>query len=53
MNMTPWRVSEEHRPLGNDIRARKEVHRQSSILCHWLNNQICRERMNLAEVFGG
>jgi hypothetical protein len=51
-SITPWRVTEEHRPLGNIMRARKEVYRQSSLLRHELNNQIRREPKNLAEVFG-
>jgi hypothetical protein len=28
-SMTPWRVTEAHRPLGNIMRARKEAYRQS------------------------
>jgi hypothetical protein len=51
-SITPWRVTEEHRPLGNIMRARKEVYRQSSLLRHELNHQIRREPKNLAEVFG-
>jgi hypothetical protein len=51
-SMTPWRVTEEHRPLGNIMRTRKEVYRQSSILRHQLNHQVRREPRNLAEVFG-
>ena len=51
-SMSPWRVTEEHRPLGNVMRARKEVYRQSSILRHQTNNQERREPRNLAEVFG-
>ena len=51
-SITPWRVTEEHRPLGNIMRARKEVYRQSSLLRHELNHQIRREPQNLAEVFG-
>jgi len=49
-SMTPWRVTEEHRPLGNIMRARKEVYRQSSILRHQMNNQMRREPSDLAEV---
>ena len=52
-SMTPWRCTEEHRPLGNMQRARKEVYRQSSILRHQLNHQVRKEPKNLAEVFGG
>ena len=51
-SITPWRCTEEHRPLGNIMRARKEVYRQASILRHELNHQIRREPKNLAEVFG-
>ena len=51
-SITPWRVTQEHRPLGNIMRARKEVYRQSSILRHKLNHQIRREPRNLADVFG-
>jgi len=50
-SMTPWRCREEHRPLGNIQRARKEVYRQSSLLRHTLNHQIRREPKSLAEVF--
>jgi hypothetical protein len=51
-SITPWRCPEEHRPLGNLMRTRKEVYRQSSILRHALNHQMRREPKNLAEVFG-
>jgi hypothetical protein len=51
-SMTPWRCTEEHRPLGNIMRARKEAYRHSSLLRHELNHQIRREPKNLAEVFG-
>ncbi len=50
-SLSPWRVTEEHRPLGNIQRARKEVYRQSSILRHQLNHQVRKEPKNLAEVF--
>ena len=39
LSFTPWRVTAEHRPLGNIMRARKEVYRHSSILRHRLNGQ--------------
>ena len=52
-SMSPWRVTEEHRPLGNIMRVRKEVYRQSSILRHQMNHQVRKEPKNLAEVFGG
>ncbi len=51
-SMSPWRVTEQHRPLGSIMRARKEVYRQSSILRHQTNNQERKEPKNLAEVFG-
>jgi hypothetical protein len=50
--MSPWRVTEEHRPLGSIMRSRKEVYRQSSILRHDTNHQERKEPRNLAEVFG-
>jgi hypothetical protein len=51
-SMAAWRVTEAHRPLGNIMRVRKEVYRQSSILRHKLNHQVRKEPKNLAEVFG-
>jgi hypothetical protein len=39
LSFTPWRVTAEHAPLGNIMRARKEVYRHSSILRHHLNRQ--------------
>src|SRR6185369_15011567 len=51
-SMSPWRVTEEHRPLGNIMRSRKEVYRTSSILRHETNHQERKEPKNLAEVFG-
>jgi hypothetical protein len=50
-SMTPWRVTEEHRPLGNIQRARKEVYRQSSIQRHQMNHQLRKEPTNLAAAF--
>jgi hypothetical protein len=52
VSLTPWRVTEANRPLGNIMRARKEVYRQSSILRHRLNRQVRKEPISLAEVFG-
>jgi hypothetical protein len=52
MSFSPWRCHEEHRPLGNIQRARKEVYRQSSILRHQLNQQARQEPTSIAEVFG-
>jgi hypothetical protein len=51
-SMSPWRVTEQHRPLGSIMRSRKEVYRQSSILRHQANHQERKEPKNLAEVFG-
>jgi len=53
VSLTPWRCTAAHRPLGNIMRARKEVYRQSSILRHRLNHQVRKEPKDLAEVFGG
>jgi hypothetical protein len=53
ISLTPWRVTEAHRPLGNIMRARKEVYRQSSILRHQVNHQQRKEPTSLAEVFSG
>jgi hypothetical protein len=39
LSFTPWRVTAEHAPLGNIMRARKEVYRHASILRHQLNQQ--------------
>jgi hypothetical protein len=39
LSFTPWRVTAEHRPLGNIMRARKEVYRHASIQRHKLNQQ--------------
>jgi len=51
-SITPWRVTEAHRPLGNIMRARKEVYRQSSILRHRLNHQVRKEPQKLTDLFG-
>ena len=51
-SMSAWRVTGEHRPLGNIMRSRKEAYRQSSILRHQVNKQERKEPKNLAEVFG-
>ena len=51
-SINPWRVTEEHRPLGSIMRSRKEVYRQSSILRHQTNHQERKEPKSLAEVFG-
>jgi hypothetical protein len=50
-SMAAWRVTEAHRPLGNIMRVRKEVYRQSSLLRHQANHQRRKEPKNLAEVF--
>ena len=51
-SMSPRRATEEHRPLGSIMRARKEVYRMSSILRRQLNHQDRKKPKNLAEVFG-
>jgi hypothetical protein len=51
-SMSPWRVTEQHSPLGSIMRSRKEVYRQSSILRHQSNQQERKEPKNLTEVFG-
>jgi len=50
LSFTPWRVTAEHRPLGNTMRSRKEVYRHSSILRHKLNNQERREPRSADEI---
>ncbi|MEU7908916.1 catalase family protein [Actinoplanes sp. NPDC049118] len=50
LSFTPWRVTAAHAPLGELMRARKEVYRQSSILRHELNNQERREPRSADEV---
>jgi hypothetical protein len=47
-----WRVREAHRPLGEIMRARKEVYRHSSILRHQLNKQERREPSSPQEALG-
>jgi hypothetical protein len=50
LSFNPWRVTAEHRPLGNIMRARKEVYRHSSILRHKINKQERREPRSADEV---
>ena len=50
LSFTPWRVTAEHAPLGNIMRARKEVYRQSSIERHKLNQQPRTEPRSVDEV---
>jgi hypothetical protein len=50
LSFTPWRVTAEHVPLGNIMRARKEVYRHSSILRHKLNKQQRTEPCSADEV---
>jgi hypothetical protein len=52
LSFMPWRVTEEHRPLGNIQRARKEVYRQSSILRRQSKQQSRKEANTLAGVLG-
>ena len=52
LSFTPWRVTAEHAPLGNIMRARKEVYRRSSIERHKLNQQPRTEPRSADEVLG-
>ncbi|SBW17981.1 catalase family protein [Protofrankia symbiont of Coriaria ruscifolia] len=52
LSFTPWRVTAEHAPLGNIMRARKEVYRHSSIERHKLNQQPRAEPRSADEVLG-
>ncbi|MYX95907.1 catalase, partial [Streptomyces sp. SID486] len=52
LSFTPWRVTAEHAPLGNIMRARKEVYRHSSIARHKLNEQPRTEPRSADEVLG-
>jgi hypothetical protein len=50
LSFTPWRVTAEHAPLGNIMRARREVYRHSSLLRHKLNGQPHIEPRSADEV---
>jgi hypothetical protein len=50
LSFTPWRVTAEHAPLGEIMRARKEVYRRSSLQRHQLNQQQRREPRSAGEV---
>jgi hypothetical protein len=50
LSFTAWRVTAEHRPLGNIMRVRKEVYRHSSVLRHELNRQQRIEPCSADEV---
>ncbi|MDH6708848.1 hypothetical protein P3T27_005594 [Kitasatospora sp. MAA19] len=52
LSFTPWRVTAEHAPLGNIMRARKEVYRHSSIERHKLNRQPRTEPRSIDEALG-
>ncbi|MFE4369292.1 catalase family protein [Streptomyces sp. NPDC056835] len=52
LSFTPWRVTAEHAPLGNIMRAREKVYRHSSIARHRLNQQPRREPRSADEVLG-
>jgi hypothetical protein len=52
LSFTPWRVPAAHAPLGDIMRARKEVYRHSSIQRHLLNGQERREPRGADEVLG-
>ena len=51
LSFTPWRVTADHAPLGNIMRARKEVYRRSSITRHNLNEQPRTEPRSADDVF--
>ncbi|WP_250906044.1 catalase family protein [Nonomuraea sp. NEAU-A123] len=50
LSFTPWRVTAEHAPLGEIMRAREEVYRRSSLQRHRLNQQERREPRSADEV---
>ncbi|GAA3472716.1 catalase family protein [Nonomuraea roseola] len=50
LSFTPWRVTAEHAPLGDIMRARKEVYRRSSLQRHRLNQQERREPRSADEL---
>ncbi|MES9525055.1 catalase family protein [Streptomyces capoamus] len=50
LSFTPWRVTQAHAPLGDIMRARKEVYRHSSTLRHRLNGQERQEPRSVDEV---
>ncbi|MFC9278246.1 catalase family protein [Streptomyces collinus] len=52
LSFTPWRATAEHAPLGNIMRARKEVYRRSSIERHKLNEQPRTEPRSADEALG-
>jgi hypothetical protein len=49
-SITPWRVRQEHRPIGEINRVREEVYRQSSIVRHQINKQERREPASSREL---
>ena len=51
-SITPWRVREEHRPLGEINRVREEVYRQSSVVRHQLNQQQRQEPASSSQLLG-
>lgn len=51
-SITPWRVREEHRPIGEIQRVREEVYRRSSVERHRINGQPRREPVSSAELLG-
>lgn len=50
LSFNPWRVTDAHAPLGDIMRARKEVYRHSSVLRHRLNHQERQEPRSADEV---
>ncbi|WP_455352193.1 catalase family protein [Streptomyces sp. SYSU K217416] len=51
-SITPWRVREDHRPIGEIQRVREQVYRRSSIERHRLNGQPRQEPVSSAELLG-
>ena len=53
LSFTPWRVTAQHAPLGNIMRARKEVYRHSAVLRHKLYQQKRIEPSSADQVLCG
>ncbi|MEV4683121.1 catalase family protein [Streptomyces kurssanovii] len=51
-SITPWRVREDHRPIGEIQRVREEVYRRSSVERHRINGQPRVEPRSSAELLG-
>lgn len=52
LSFNPWRVTEDHQPLGNVMRLRKDAYIQSSTLRHTFNSQPLKEPGSIQDVFG-